>query len=423
MDISGNQLSGGLPANLVDMAFMELNISSNLLTGSIPTLPRDISVLDMSRNSFSGTLPSKFEGLDLQTLLVYSNQIGGSIPESFCKLNGLVDLDLSSNLLEGEIPPCFETELSGNIYFLLLSNNSLSGEFPVFLQNCTGLQFLDLAWNNFFGRLPEWIGEMTRLQFLRLSHNRFSGSIPSEITNLRDLQYLDLSSNNLSSFIPRHLSNLTAMTLKGSRILSGVGMTLPDGDGNEAAGVIIANQFGQVVPIIMKGQRLSFGSTLAYFVSIDLSGNSLTGEIPSDISSLDALINLTSLSYLNLSYNNLSGRIPSGRQLDTLNMDNPTLMYIGNNGLCGPPLPNNCSGNNSFIDGYEKSSKHELEMMSFNLGLTLGFVGGLWMVFCAMLFMKTWRTYYYRLVDNLYNRVYVFVVVKWASLTRNAATE
>ncbi|CAO2201017.1 unnamed protein product [Urochloa humidicola] len=104
-------------------------------------------------------------------------------------------------------------------------------------------------------------------------------------------------------------------------------------------------------------------------------------------------------------------------------MDNPTLMYIGNNGLCGPPLPNNCSGNNSFINGYEKSSEHELEMMSFNLGLILGFVGGLWMVFCAMLFMKTWRTSYYRLVDNLYNRVYVFVVVKWASLTRNAATE
>ncbi|CAO2176075.1 unnamed protein product [Urochloa humidicola] len=464
IDISDNQLSGGLPANLVYMAFVELNISSNLLTGSIPTLPRDISVLDMSRNSFSGTLPSKFQGLDLQTLLVYSNQIGGSIPESFCKLNGLVDLDLSNNLLVGEIPPCFEN-FSQSIEFLLLSNNNLSGEFPAFLQSSRNLLFLDLAWNYFFGNLPEWIGELTSLQFLRLSHNSFSGSIPNKITILQDLQYLDLSSNSFSSVIPWQLSNLTAMTLKGSMMLSGLGMTLPDGDGNEAAEVIIADQFGQVVSIIMKGQRLSFGSTLAYLVSIDLSGNSLTGEIPSDISSLDALINLnlssnrlsgkipvkigamqslesldfsmnnlfgeipsslsnlTSLSYLNLSYNNLSGRIPSGRQLDTLNMDNQTLMYIGNNGLCGPPLPYNCSVNNSFINGYEKSSKHELEMMSFNLGLTLGFVGGLWMVFCAMLFIKRWRSSYYRLVDNLYNGVYVFVVVKWASLTRNAATE
>jgi hypothetical protein len=398
---------------------------------------------------------------------MYSNQIGGSIPESLCKLNWLEDLDLSSNLLEGEIPPCFEINISQSIQFLLLSNNSLSGKFPAFLQKCTTLQFLDLAWNNLFGRFPEWIGEMTGLQFLRLSHNAFSGSIPTEITNLQYLQYLDLSSNSLSGFIPRHLSNLTAMTLNGPRLLlSGTAMTLPDGEGNQVAGVTIADQFGQILSIITKGQQLRYGSTLAYFVSIDLSGNSLTGEIPSDITSLDGLINLNLssnnlrgkipmkigtmqslesldlssndlfgeipssltnliyLSYLNLSYNNFSGRIPSGRQLDTLNVDNPTLMYIGNAGLCGPPLTSNCSGNNPFINGYHKSSRHELELvMSFNLGLVLGFVVGLWMVFCSLLFLKTWRTTYYRLVDNLYDGLYVFVVVKWASLTRNASAE
>lgn len=466
IDISDNQLIGSLPANLDDMAFLQLNISSNLLTGPIPMLPRNITVLDMSRNSFSGKLPSKFEAPDLLTFLMYSNQIGGSIPESLCKLSQLVDLDLSSNLLEGEIPPCFDTEFNQYIEFLLLSNNNLSGEFPAFLQNCTGLQFLDLASNNFYGRLPQWIGELTRLQFLRVSHNRFSGSIPSEIANLGDLQFLDLSNNSLSGIIPRHLSNLTAMTLKGSRILSGTSITLRDGEeGNQVAAVTISDQFGQIMSLFMKGQLLKYGTTLAYFVGIDLSSNSLTGEIPSDISSLDAIINLnlssnrlsgkipskigamklvesidlsmnnllgeippslsslTLLSYLNLSYNNLSGRIPSGRQLDTLSADNPTLMYIGNNGLCGPPLANSCSGNNSFIDRYHRNSKHKLELMSFNLSLIMGFVVGLWMVFCALLFVKTWRTAYYGIVDNLYDGVYVFVVVKWTSLTRNAAAE
>ena len=94
------------------------------------------------------------------------------------------------------------------------------------------------------------------------------------------------------------------MTLKGSRILSGSAVTLSDGDGNNVAGVTIASQFGQIVPIITKGQQLEYGSTLAYFVSIDLSANSLTGEIPSDITFLDALINL------NFSSNNLHGKIP-----------------------------------------------------------------------------------------------------------------
>jgi hypothetical protein len=98
-------------------------------------------------------------------------------------------------------------------------------------------------------------------------------------------------------------------------------------------------------------------------------------------------------------------------------------MYIGNNGLCGPPLANSCSGNNSFIDRYHRNSKHKLELMSFNLSLIMGFVVGLWMVFCALLFVKTWRTAYYGIVDNLYDGVYVFVVVKWTSLTRNAAAE
>lgn len=347
---------------------------------------------------------------------MYSNRISGSIPGSLCKLNLLSDLDLSNNLMEGEIPRCFDTK-----EFLPLSNNSLSGKFPAFLHKCTGLQFLDLAWNNFFGSLPEWIGELTKLQFLRLSHNAFSGNIPAEITNLRDLQYLDLSSNNLSSVIPWHLSSLTAMTLNGSRLLSGMAMgPLPDGDPQFSGETMpITGQFGEIMPIIMKGQLLRYGHTLAYFISIDLSGNSLTGEIPLDITSLDALINLnlssnrltgkiphkigalqslesfdlsknylsgeippalsnlTSLSYLNLSYNSFSGRIPSGRQLDTLSVDNPSLMYIGNDGLCGPPLQKNCSsGNDTPTDGYHRNNKHEHEPFVLVSWCYIGICGG-----------------------------------------------
>ncbi|KAG0522984.1 hypothetical protein BDA96_07G084400 [Sorghum bicolor] len=425
IDLSDNQLSGSLPANLADMAFVELNISSNLLSGPIPPLPRNISILDMSNNSFSGTLPPNLEAPQLQTLLMYSNRIGGSIPVSLCKLNLLSDLDLSNNLLDGQIPRCFDSESSQCIEFLLLSNNSLSGEFPAFLQNCTGLHFLDLAWNNLFGKLPEWIGELTNLQFLRLGHNTFSGNIPAEITNLGYLQYLDLSSNNLSGVIPMHLSSLTAMTLKGSKPLSGMAMgPLPDGDPQFSGDTMpITGQFGEIMPIIMKGQLLRYGRTLAYFIGLDLSGNSLTGEIPLDIISLDALINL------NLSSNRLTGKIPnkigalqslesldlsenhlSGRQLDTLSVDNPSLMYIGNDGLCGPPLQKNCSsGNETPTDDHHRNNGHELKPLSLYLGLVLGFV--------------SWRIAYFQLFDNLYDRVYVFVVVTWATLTRSKAAE
>ncbi|KAL6658958.1 hypothetical protein ACP70R_002998 [Stipagrostis hirtigluma subsp. patula] len=460
IDISDNQLSGSLPAHLGDMACVQLYLGSNQLTGPIPSLPRNITILDMSNNSFSGTLPKNLEAQELQTLIMYSNQIGGSIPGSLCKLNSLVDLDLSSNLLEGEIPSCLESEFSQNIKFLLLSNNSLSGEFPAFLRKSTSLQFLDLAWNKFFGRLPRWIGELNYLQFLRLSHNTLSWNIPDEITSLSRLQYLDLSSNNFTGVIPLQLSNLTAMTLKDFFPLYGTASTLPaDGYGT------ITGQFGQILSITMKGQQLGYGSPLAYFVGIDLSGNSLTGEIPTGITSLDALIslnlssnhltgkipnkigalqslesldlsknklfgeipsslsNLTSLSYLNLSYNSLSGRIPSGRQLDTLSPNNQSLMYIGNSGLCGPPLQKNCSRHGTSIPDYHRSSRHELEPLSFYLGLMLGLVVGLWMVFFALLFKKTWRIAYFRFFDKQYDRIYVFVVLKWVRLTRKEVEE
>jgi Leucine-rich repeat (LRR) protein len=458
LDMSYNQLNGNLPTDMSGMAFLELNLGSNNLTGQMPPFPRNIRKLDISNNSFSDIMPHKIEAPLLEILVVSSNQIGGTIPESICKLNFLSYLDLSNNLLEGEIPQCSNIRF---LSFLLLSNNSLSGTFPAFLQNYTNMQLLDLAWNNLSGRLPSWLWELYSLQFLRLSHNSFSGNIPSELTSLSNLQYLDLSGNYFSGVIPPHLSNLTGMTIKGydPLPLDPARNILIYVDG-ELDGV---DQFNDIWLVMTKGQQLKYSREIVYFVSIDLSGNYLTGEIPLGITSLDALMNLnlssnqlggkipnnigamrslasldlsinklsgeipwslsnlTSLSYMNLSYNNLSGRIPSGRQLDTLNVDNPSLMYIGNSGLCGPPLQNNCSGNGSFMTDYHRTNRQKFEPASFYFGLVLGFVVGLWMVFCALLFINTRRVAYFGLLDKLYDKIYVFVAVKWASMTMSAA--
>lgn len=131
-----------------------------------------------------------------------------------------------------------------------------------------------------------------------------------------------------------------------------------------------------------------------------------------------SLSNLTSLSYLNLSYNNLSGSIPTGRQLDTLNADNPSIMYIGNRGLCGPPLRKSCSGNDTSVHVDHKSNSQELYPVSFYLGLMLGFVVGLWVLFCALLLKKTWRISYFWLVDKLYDKIHLSAALSWTSLTK-----
>ncbi|XP_047094534.1 receptor-like protein EIX1 [Lolium rigidum] len=446
LDISLNQLTGELPPSLEFMSVFMLSMQSNLLTGLIPKLSRTIEVLDISRNSLSGFVQN-FRAPQLQVAVLFSNSITGTIPMSICRLQKLLVLDLSNNLLSKELPDCGRRELeqwipsnnnssrvnsttsfSLKITTLLLSNNSLSSGFPLFLRHCASLRFLDLAQNKFTGELPRWISEaMPRLVMLRLRSNNFSGHIPNELTALQVVRILDLSNNKFSGAIPQYLKQL-----KG----------------------LYSDSFSEVI----KGQVLEYRENTPYLITLDLSCNSLTGKIPNEISSLAGLINLnlssnllsgnipdkignlrsvesldlsknrlgggipqsitnlTYLSYLNLSYNNLSGRIPSGHQLDILKADDPASMYIGNPGLCGDPVPRQCPGSTRDPPTSEDStrwSEDVLFQMDFLLGSIVGFVVGTWTVFCGLLFMKRWRYAYFGQLDQLYDRLYVISVVTW----------
>ena len=290
---------------------------------------------------------------------------------------------------------------------------------------------------------------------LQLSHNLLCGDIPVTITNLKRLRQLSLAGNSISGVIPWSLSNLTAMTQKHPR-KPGLDMSIWY---TEQVG-----KFREVWPIVMKHQELKYGTGIFYVVGMDLSLNYLTGEIPDGITSLNGLLNLnfsfnqlsgkipgkigamkslesldlsrnnfsgeiptslsdlTYLSSLDLSYNNLTGRIPSGRQLDTLYLENPSI-YMGNIGLCGPPLERNCSGNNALEhDNQQKIEKVSEPVLLFYFGLGSGFVAGLWVVFCTLLFKKVWRVAYFRLFDKLYDKAYVFLVVTWGRINHKETT-
>uniref|UniRef100_A0A0E0MGC6 non-specific serine/threonine protein kinase n=1 Tax=Oryza punctata TaxID=4537 RepID=A0A0E0MGC6_ORYPU len=453
LDISHNQINGRLPRNMELMSLEYFYVSSNELTGPVPPLPRNLSMLDLSLNSLSGNLPPKFGTPQLISLNLFSNHITGGLSESICELQNLFMLNLGDNLFEGRLPLCFPTKI---ISFLMLSNNSFSGDFPPFLQSCMQLDFLDLSRNKFCGKLPEWIGGLVELRFLRLSENMFSGSIPTTITNLSHLHHLNLGGNSLSGAIPRNLSRLTAMTGKYVKD--------PMVDSDPYGGyVYMTREIGGFLSAVTKGQELYYDIRVFEMVSIDLSSNNLSGGITQEIASLDALLNLnlslnhlngeipdkigdmkslesldlsnnvlsgeipsglsdlSYLSYLDLPDNNLTGRIPSGRQLDTLYTENPS-MYNGNIGLCGPPLRRNCPGNDASVQDGQQRTEHGSELLSLYFGLALGFMLGLWMVFCVMLFKKAWRIAYFHLLDETYDQMYVFVVVTCKRLARRGST-
>ena len=462
LDVSNNGINGSLPENLEVMTTLfSLYLNSNKLTGQIRLLPEKLGVMDISRNSLSGPLPSNFGNLVLFDLRLFSNRITGRIPQSMCELQDLYILDLAENLLEGEFPQCFQPN---GLTMLVVSNNMLSGKFPPFLQSSKSLYILDLASNNFHGRLPMWIGELSELKIVQLSDNSFSGNIPTTITNLTCLNHLDLASNCISGVLPVHLSNLTGMKSGFSELIEFRSHFV------KSSTIEVYGPFGNL-SVDTKGQKLYYGADAAFaMVTIDLSLNYLTGRIPEEISFLDSIknlnlswnqfsgsipgnigvmrslesldlsennlsgeipssiSNLTYLSCLDLSYNHLTGRIPSGGQLDTLYTQNPS-MYNGNNGLCGCPLRRNCSddgnnGNNSSPSkhGVEKRSEKYSDTMFLYFGLGSGFVVGLWVVFCTILFKKAWRIAYFRLFDEVYDKVYVFAVLTWATLSQKSGT-
>jgi Leucine rich repeat/Leucine Rich Repeat len=176
-----------------------------------------------------------------------------------------------------------------NLISLHMNNNKLVGGFPMLSTNWTSLITLDLGQNYFFGEIPAWIGSIFPiLIILRLKSNQFNGTIPKSLSELNNLQLLDLSNNNLSGPIPRIFSGLSSMADKNSSNVSYVDINW---------------SYKEKIDVAWKGGD-TFQSTIALLIEIDLSGNSLSGEVPEDLMKLQGLVSL------NLSSNHLSGMIP-----------------------------------------------------------------------------------------------------------------
>ncbi|TVU24869.1 hypothetical protein EJB05_27331, partial [Eragrostis curvula] len=386
-----------------------------------------------------------------------TNQLLGHL-----NLISIVELDISFNYFHHPVASCWFWNVT-TIQSLELSQTYLYGFFPPSLGRLTSLQSLGFADNANAAKMVVDLKYLCELEYLNLSRSLSQGNIKDLVDklphgtttrkisgtgNCSSLYVIDLSNNYLTGYIPSVMSN---------------------GHRNEEEVDFYGEWSNRVAEfvllVVIKCQMLKYGASFFGLVSIDLSENYLTGGIPDQITSLNGLLNLnlswnqltgsipekigdmksvesldlsrnylsgeipqslselTYLSYVDLSYNNLTGRIPQGRQLDTLYTENPS-MYDGNHGLRGPPLQRNCSsGNISVEKGNQTTSEKDSETIFFYFGLGSGFMVGLWVVFCILLFKKTWRILCYRLFDRAYDRVFVFVVVTRGRLARQATAD
>ncbi|XP_030928017.1 receptor-like protein 7 [Quercus lobata] len=236
LDLSSNNLEGPVPTSVFKLKGLKLlSLSSNNFSGpfqlnKIQQL-RNLSNLDLSFNSLSveynetnsllssfpqittlrlasfklKTFPYFLRNQSKLTILDLSiNQITGEIPSWIWKLNNLLNLNLSDNLLRG---PLHNLPSTLSLSILDLSSNKLQGQLPTLPPSAI---YLDLSRNNFTSFIPAGIlSSLSVASLLYLSNNHLSGSIPVSICNAPYLQVLDLHNNFLNGTIPQCFYGMT----------------------------------------------------------------------------------------------------------------------------------------------------------------------------------------------------------------------
>ena len=227
LNLRENGLTGEIPAELGGLTNLKwLVLSLNGLTGEIPPELGKLANLErlhLGSNTLTGEIPPELGKLaNLEWLWLRFNVLTGEIPPELGGLTNLVSLSLSANSLTGKIPP----ELGGltNLKWLVLSGNRLTGKIPPELGKLANLEWLWLGFNGLTGETPAELGKLANLNSLALHVNDLTGEIPAELGKLANLEDLDLSFNGLTGEIPAELGNLTSLdTLSlGYNVLTGV---------------------------------------------------------------------------------------------------------------------------------------------------------------------------------------------------------
>ncbi|KAG1366825.1 putative LRR receptor-like serine/threonine-protein kinase [Cocos nucifera] len=280
LNLSGNSFQGVFPVNLTHCSKLRtLSLFSNQLVGNIPveigSLSR-LNVLYLGNNSFTGVLPSSIASLTnasgLQDIDIPQNNFSGKVPsdpgrlqqlyhlnmeenqlkardvsdwkfmDSLTNCSNLQILSLHGNKLEGQLPNSL-VNLSSRIQVLAMGTNQISGNIPHGIGNLANLNRLTLENNLLIGGIPESVGRLARLELFGLSGNKLTGRIPSslEIMSLSSLSvYLDLSHNSLVGPLPLEigaLKNLGALDVSGNMLSGNIPSTLGNCGGLETIGV------------------------------------------------------------------------------------------------------------------------------------------------------------------------------------------
>ncbi|MBA0860919.1 hypothetical protein Goshw_022534 [Gossypium schwendimanii] len=162
---------------------VSLQLPSANLTGSLPRELGEFSMLQslyLNINSLSGTIPLELGySSSLSDIDLSDNLLTGVLAPSIWNLcERLVSLKLHGNSLSGSLPePALPNSTCKNLQSLDLGNNKFLGDFPEFVTRFQALKELDLSSNMLSGQIPQSLATLN-LGKLNLSHNNFTGMLP-----------------------------------------------------------------------------------------------------------------------------------------------------------------------------------------------------------------------------------------------------
>lgn len=155
LDLSNNSLNGSLPSSLFNFTELQfLDLSNNLISGELPDTIgqlRNLQILNLSDNALAGNIPDNLATLsNLTVVSLKNNYISGTLSSGF---EAVQVLDLSSNLMNGSLPPDFG---GSSLHYLNISGNRLSGNIPAgFAEKIPGNATVDLSFNQLTGEIPQ----------------------------------------------------------------------------------------------------------------------------------------------------------------------------------------------------------------------------------------------------------------------------
>jgi Leucine-rich repeat (LRR) protein len=329
-----NSMFGHLPKSFKNAVNLQrLFLGYNQFSGKLDPVTdcHQLSRLSVDNNQFTGTFSEKFSNLkQLEYLYAHHNSIQGSFPSSFGNLTRLRYLSTSKNLMDGSLGP--NLAKLKTLQTFITGDNFFTGTLPSYIGGWNRSQQFSFYNNYFSGQLPSSLSQLKYLQMFLVQENCFTGQIGDSFNGTFQVNLLqvDISENYFDGSLPGSifgpgLTSFTSyMTCFGGtltpEICQSTNLNILDLDG------LTSNCAKKIWPGIPDSPQYSeyiHGGipnciwNLANITQLRMSGNGLTGTIPS-------LWSYGNLTDLDLSYNSLHGTIPAGLQswepLETFNL-------------------------------------------------------------------------------------------------------